>query len=210
MEDISKSFRGSLEARIAQASNPFILFTGDIESVFIVYLARKVLKRSIPLLFLDTGLHFAEVYAFVKKIVRLWSLNLIRAGFGITNPSDASRQNKIDCCQTHKACVIRESLENHRIDILVTGLSRQVLYTKWGLALGTLVEGCTVINPIEHVSREKIWNLVKELGLPYCTLYDAGYQDIDCAPCAIKLSNSAPSGLDAQVIALKLKQLGYF
>ena len=33
--------------------------------------------RSIPVLFLDTGYHFAETYAYRDRIAREWNLNLI-------------------------------------------------------------------------------------------------------------------------------------
>ena len=46
------------------------------EDVLLLHLARE-LQPDIPVLFLDTGYHFAETYAYRDRIAADWHLNLI-------------------------------------------------------------------------------------------------------------------------------------
>src|SRR5271169_549191 len=46
------------------------------EDMIVLDLLRKRLPE-IPVLFLDTGYHFAETYAYRDRMARLWGLNLV-------------------------------------------------------------------------------------------------------------------------------------
>src|SRR5215472_5561264 len=46
------------------------------EDVIVLHLLRRRIP-DIPVLFLDTGYHFAETYAFRDRLTREWQLNLV-------------------------------------------------------------------------------------------------------------------------------------
>ena len=75
--------------------------------VVVLHLLRKRLP-DIPVLFLDTGYHFAETYEFRDRITREWGLNLVNvtpaqsvqqqeSALGILYQDDPTR-----CCQLRK------------------------------------------------------------------------------------------------------------
>jgi 3'-phosphoadenosine 5'-phosphosulfate sulfotransferase (PAPS reductase)/FAD synthetase len=77
------------------------------EDMIVLHLVRHVLP-DVPVIFLDTGYHFAEVYEYRDRMVRAWSMNLINllpeltvpeqeAQFGILNQTDPGR-----CCSLRK------------------------------------------------------------------------------------------------------------
>ncbi len=83
---------------------PCITCSFQAEDMIVLDLLRKRLPE-IPVLFLDTGYHFAETYAYRDRMTKAWNLNLQNlaakqsvaeqeAQFGILNRTDPGR-----CCQ---------------------------------------------------------------------------------------------------------------
>ena len=77
------------------------------EDMIVLHLVRHDLP-DVPVIFLDTGYHFAEVYEYRDRMAHAWSMNLINlvpeltvpeqeAQFGILNQTDPSR-----CCGLRK------------------------------------------------------------------------------------------------------------
>src|ERR1700690_1503901 len=77
------------------------------EDMIVLDLLRKRIPN-IPVLFLDTGYHFAETYAYRDRMAREWNLNVQNlaakqsvpdqeAAFGILNRTDPGR-----CCHLRK------------------------------------------------------------------------------------------------------------
>ena len=86
---------------------PCITCSFQAEDMIVLDLLRKRLPE-IPVLFLDTGYHFAETYAYRDRMTKAWDLNLANlaakqsvadqeAHFGILNRTDPGR-----CCQLRK------------------------------------------------------------------------------------------------------------
>ena len=84
--------------------------------MIVLDLLRKRLPE-IPVLFLDTGYHFAETYAYRDRMAREWNLNVQNlvakqsvaqqeAAFGILNRTDPGR-----CCQLRKVEPLFSALE---------------------------------------------------------------------------------------------------
>src|SRR5579864_4230609 len=77
---------------------PCLTCSFQAEDMIVLNMLRKRLPE-IPVLFLDTGYHFAETYAYRDLMVRGWNLNLVNlaakqsvadqeAQFGILNRTD--------------------------------------------------------------------------------------------------------------------------
>lgn len=57
-----------------------------------------------------------------------------------------------------------------------------------------LVEGCQVkskhmVNPIIHWSDEDVWEFIRKYNLPYCELYDQGWERLGCIGCPLSSKN---------------------
>jgi phosphoadenosine phosphosulfate reductase len=89
---------------------------------------------------------------------------------------------------------LRDKLRD--LDCWITGLRRQQSSTRTGIGLIELYEfsespsrDIVKLNPVANWSREEVWNYVRENGLPYNPLYDAGYRSIGCVPCTRKIAD---------------------
>jgi phosphoadenosine phosphosulfate reductase len=148
--------------------------------------------REIPILFLDTGYHFAATYEYRDRIAREWKLNLINllpeqtvakqeATFGLLHQS-APHQ----CCTLRKVEPLFKAIAGYRV--WLTGLRREQAKTRTGLeesAMFTLPDGKQVLKlaPLSAWTTRDVWQACSQLSIPLLPLYDAGYSSIGCEPC---------------------------
>ncbi|MFZ3169370.1 MAG: phosphoadenosine phosphosulfate reductase family protein [Candidatus Methanoperedens sp.] len=183
LEEKEKLAKNIIIDNIKKAKNPFVLFDGDNYSLIILHMVREIQKT--PVLFVDTSLEFEEIHRFVEKMRKLWRFDLIKEVNKI-NVDDVQRSFQL------RAEVIKNAAKKHNIDLLFTDLES--------------MDG-SFVNPISTFSKEDIWNYIKKYNLPYCSLYDKGYEVIDFKPCA-KIKDM-PEQKDEEIIKEKLKKLGY-
>jgi len=148
--------------------------------------------RDIPVLFVDTGYHFAETYAFRDRIAELWSLNLVNVvpkqtvaeqetKFGILNQTDPDR-----CCRLRKVEPLHDGLAP--FDIWFTGLRREQASSRKdvrAMESHRLPSGKVLrkVNPIAGWTEKQVWIYTLENRIEYLPLYNEGYTSIGCAPC---------------------------
>jgi phosphoadenosine phosphosulfate reductase len=149
-------------------------------------------RPGIPILFLDTGYHFAETYAYRDRIVEQLGLNLVNLTprlsvpeqeneFGILYRSDPER-----CCAMRKVEPLFAALEG--FDVWFTGLRRDQSPTRKNLEVSApfvLPKGKKLrkISPLADWSARDVWEYLKREGIPVLPLYDRGYSSIGCEPC---------------------------
>ena len=121
----------------AHAERPACLTCSfQAEDMIALSLLRKRIP-SIPVLFLDTGYHFAQTYEYRDWMVKEWSLNLVNvvpketverqeSEFGILYRSDPTK-----CCQLRKVEPLFHALEPY--EIWFTGLRREQSPTRKNL-----------------------------------------------------------------------------
>ncbi len=156
----------------------------------------------IPVLFLDTGYHFAETYAYRDDISARLGLNLVNlkprmtveeqeAQFGILYQTAPDR-----CCGFRKVEPLFAGLAGY--DVWFTGLRREQSPTRANLQPVDdfkLPNGKVLrkISPLAMWSTKEVWQYMKQRGLPVLPLYDRGYTSIGCQPCtALPLDESNP------------------
>jgi len=175
----------SLEGR-ACITNSF-----QAEDMMVLHLLRQI-DPEIPVLFLDTGYHFAETYAYRDRIAKDWNLNLIslraeqsvasqEGAFGILNRSDPTR-----CCALRKVEPLMRGLADY--DIWFTGLRRDQSPTRKNLSKvehHALPSGKTLlkVSPLAAMDSKQVWNYIARHKIEYLSLYDEGYASIGCEPC---------------------------
>jgi phosphoadenosine phosphosulfate reductase len=146
----------------------------------------------IPVLFLDTGYHFAETYAYRDEMSARLSLNLVNltprmtvaqqeSEFGILYQTAPDR-----CCGFRKVEPLFAGLA--RYETWFTGLRREQSATRANLQpvdSFKLPGGKTLrkISPLAMWSTKEVWDYMKRRGLPVLPLYDRGYTSIGCEPC---------------------------
>lgn len=161
------------------------------EDMIVLDLLRKRVP-DIPVLFLDTGYHFAETYAYRDKMVADWKLNLRNltakqtvaaqeAEFGILNRTDPGK-----CCQLRKVEPLFAALQDY--DLWFTGLRREQSLTRKNLKLlehHALPTGKALlkVSPLAAWTWGDIWKYTADNKIAFLPLYDAGYRSIGCEPC---------------------------
>jgi len=161
------------------------------EDVLLTRLAVDLNPR-IPVLFLDTGYHFAETYAYRDRIAREWNLNLINllpkqtvaeqeSQFGILNQIAPDQ-----CCKLRKVEPLFDALAGYRV--WITGLRREQAKSRAALeesAAFALPGGKQILKlaPLADWTTRDIWYACNQLTIPLLPLYDRGYSSIGCEPC---------------------------
>ena len=198
VQEISAEVNAKLDAVRAMLAHA-ITGRGDVcltcsfqaEDVLLTKLAIAVDAR-IPVLFLDTGYHFAETYEYRDRIAREWGLNLINllpertvaeqeAEHGLLYQSAPDR-----CCALRKVEPLFKAVAGFRV--WLTGLRREQARSRAALeasALFTLPGGKQVLKlaPLAEWTTRDVWKYLQAYDIPALSLYEKGYTSIGCAPC---------------------------
>jgi phosphoadenosine phosphosulfate reductase len=159
---------------------------------------------NIPVLFLDTGYHFAETYAYRDQLVERFGWNLVNltprltvaeqeSQFGILYRSEPDR-----CCAMRKVEPLFAGLESY--DVWFTALRREQSPTRANLQAADhfrLPSGKVIrkISPLALWSTKDVWQYLKRKDIPVLPLYDRGYTSIGCEPCtSLPLGDDPRSG----------------
>jgi phosphoadenosine phosphosulfate reductase len=161
------------------------------EDIVVLDLLRKRIPE-IPVLFLETGYHFAETYEFRDRLTREWRLNLVNVTPEKTVAQQESesgilyRTEPTRCCQLRKVDPLFAALK--RFDVWFTGLRREQSPTRKNLRKAEahrLPSGKTVlkVSPLADWTWGKVWEYTGANRLDYLPQYDRGYVSIGCEPC---------------------------
>jgi phosphoadenosine phosphosulfate reductase len=162
------------------------------EGTALLHMAVQV-RPGTPVLFLETGFHFAETLAFKERMTERLGLNVV----DLTGEYTVERQTedlgarlyerdpKL-CCELNKVAPFARALRN--FDAWMTSMRRDSAWTRKHTPIVSQTElepGKTLVkvNPIANWTRRDAWAYLKEHDLPHNPLYDLGYDSIGCAPC---------------------------
>jgi phosphoadenosine phosphosulfate reductase len=169
--------------------------------MIVLYLLRQNAPH-IPVLFLETGYHFPETYAFRDEIARDWNLNLVNvlpeqsvaaqeSAFGLLYQSQPTQ-----CCQLRKVDPLLKALRPY--DLWFTGLRREQSPTRKNLQQSELHklptgESLTKVSPLAAWTWGQVWEFTAKHKIKYLPQYDRGYLSIGCEPCtALPLDANNP------------------
>ncbi len=146
----------------------------------------------IPVLFLETGYHFVEVYRYRDEMSARYKLNLVNvlpehtvqeqeAEFGLLYQSQPDQ-----CCKLRKVGPLFAALEPY--GVWFTGLRRVQSPTRANLKVMDrfpLPSGKQLlkVSPLAGWLDKDVWEFAQEQSIPLLPLYDAGYTSIGCEPC---------------------------
>ena len=161
------------------------------EDMIVLHIVRQTLP-DVSVIFLDTGYHFAEVYAYRDRMAKTWSMNLVNllpeltvpeqeAQFGILNQTDPSR-----CCGLRKVKPLFAALD--RYELWFTGLRREQAKSRAALQPVedfALPSARTIrkVSPLAEWTAKDVWYYAVQHEIPLLSLYDKGYYSIGCEPC---------------------------
>lgn len=166
------------------------------EAAVTLRLATLVEPR-LPVIFLDTGKHFAATLAYVEqlqqrlgladlRILRPVSLELTaRDPYGLLHRSDPDR-----CCELRKLAPLQSALRG--FDAWITGRKRAHGGARRALPLADRDRaGRLRINPLWDWDAARIDAFMREHDLPRHPLQAEGYSSVGCEPCTARSSAAA-------------------
>ncbi len=183
--------RAALAREITGRGDVCLTCSFQAEDMLLTKLA-IALDPAIPVLFLDTGYHFAETYAYRDRMAREWGLNLINllpektvaeqeAEHGLLYKSAPDR-----CCALRKVEPLFKAVAQYRV--WITGLRREQAKSRAALeesAMFALPGGKQVLKlaPLAEWTTRDVWYACEQLSIPLLPLYARGYTSIGCEPC---------------------------
>lgn len=149
-------------------------------------------RPAIPVLFLETGYHFPETYAYRDQMAERFHLNLINLAPKLTAVEQESQfgilyQSAPDrCCGMRKVEPLFQGLEEYAV--WFTALRREQSPTRANLGQidqFRLPSGKHLkkVSPLADWTNADVWAYLKRRGIPVLPLYEQGYTSIGCAPC---------------------------
>jgi len=177
--------------RDGQGARACLTCSFQAEDVIVLDFLRKRVPQ-IPVLFLETGYHFAATYEFRDRLAAEWNLNLVNVLPEKTVAQQEAERGRLyqsdpsACCQLRKVAPLMKALEP--FEIWFTGLRREQSPTRAKLRKiehHLLPSGKTLlkVSPLADWTWAQVWESTGGRRLAYLPLYDAGYPSIGCEPC---------------------------
>ncbi len=176
---------------LAESGSPCVTCSFQAEDMVVLHLVRERVP-DVPVLFLETGYHFAEVYQYRDEMAARYGLNLVNvmpaetvaqqeAKFGVLYQSQPDQ-----CCKLRKVGPLFAALENY--ETWFTGLRRVQSPTRANLAVSDVFplpsgKKLRKVSPLAAWTDRDVWSFAREHEIPLLKLYDLGYTSIGCEPC---------------------------
>jgi len=212
-----------LRETLAEFKNPAILWSTGKDSTASLGLCKESFlgKIPFPVIHIDTGYKFLQMYEFRDALVEEWKLDLIIA----QNKEERKRglspkDGKLECCTKLKTEALLQCLKKHKFDALILSIRRdehgirgkervfsprQSDFTwsyqdqpleVWDIYQNlTKAKGHTRVHPILHWTELEVWEYMQLRKLPVNPMYFAKngmrYRSLGCEPCTAPMESNA-------------------
>ncbi|NJO54180.1 MAG: phosphoadenylyl-sulfate reductase [Bacteroidales bacterium] len=166
------------------------------ESAVLLHLVATV-DPATPVLFVDTGRHFAETLAYRDALTTRLGLVDVRS-IG-PSPAEAARRDPEEtraiwdpdgCCAFRKVAPLDAALVPFAA--WISGRKRFQADTRAALPAFEFDDGRIKVNPLAGWTAAELASYAREHGLPQHPLVARGYPSIGCAPCTRPASPDDP------------------
>lgn len=164
----------------------------NMQDAVMVSLASDV-RPGVPVLFLDTGYHFAETIGTRDAVDSVYDIHLLN----VTPEHSVREQDELmgkdlfarnpnECCRLRKVVPLRKALRGY--GAWVSGLRRVEAPTRANAPVISFDDSFKVVkvNPIAAWTDEQVDQYVEDNDVLVNPLVDEGYPSIGCAPCTVK------------------------
>ena len=199
--------RGAAELNSASASDVLdwtdaqfgshYVVASNMQDGVLVDMAARVRPR-VPVLFLDTGYHFAETIGTRDAVESVYDITIIN----VTPEHTVAEQDRLlgkdlfarepgECCRLRKVVPLRRALAGY--SAWVTGIRRVDSPTRADSPVITFDEAFNLVkvNPLAAWTDADMQAYIDTNGILVNPLVDEGYPSIGCAPCTAKPADGA-------------------
>lgn len=199
LEKHIKKIEDTLKSLEAEGKKICITSSFQTHSLPLLHICKEVIPN-IPVLFIDTGFHFPETYAFRDQIVKEWGLNLVNLRSKVSRIRQRDAQgnflyttNPDHCCHINKVEPLDEEITKYHI--WVAGLRRdQTSFRKQLSEFKKESNGVTKYHPILEWNSKMIYEYRTLHNLPHHPLEEKGYFSIGCLPCTSSATEAGERG----------------
>lgn len=179
----------ALEAALTDAfvGRIAVMSSFGAESAVLLHLVAKIAPQT-PVVFLDTGMLFAQTEQYQRALTDMLGLTDIRVQkpdpdevAAIDPAADLWRRDPDACCNLRKVVPMERALAP--FDAWVTGRKRFQGATRSALPVVEIEGGRIKVNPLAGWSQQRLDDYFIEHQLPRHPLYEFGYLSIGCHPC---------------------------
>jgi phosphoadenosine phosphosulfate reductase len=199
--------RGAAELDGASASDvllwtdaqfgPHYVVASNMQDGVLVDMAARV-RPGVPVLFLDTGYHFAETIGTRDALESVYDITVIN----VTPEHTVAEQDRLlgkdlfarepeECCRLRKVVPLRRALAGY--SAWVTGIRRVDSPTRADSPVITYDEAFNLvkINPLAAWTDDDMQAYIDSNGILVNPLVEEGYPSIGCEPCTAKPADGA-------------------
>ena len=157
------------------------------ESAVLLHMIAEI-KPDMPILFLDTGMLFAQTLDYRKQLAAKLGLTNVRdlrpqyQDLAVHDPSaDLWKTDTDACCHIRKVLPLDRALEG--LDGWITGRKRFQGGDRLRLSVVEQGDGQVKFNPLANWSKAQLDAYAAEHDLPAHPLVEFGYPSVGCWPC---------------------------
>ncbi len=238
LADLEKRSISILREARAQFKKMAVLWSTGKDSTATLWLCRKAFFGEVPfpVIHIDTGYKFPEIYHFRDRIAKDWGLDLlVTKNLAALQRGVSPEKGKLDCCTNLKTEALRDLLKKEEFDALILAIRRDEHGIRakeryfsprdmgfhwkyadqpaelWDLFVKPSEDFSHMrVHPILHWTELDVWQYVKREKLPINPLYFARngkrYRSLGCMPCTIPVDSEA-STIDEIVDELKTTKI---
>ncbi len=197
-----------------------VAWTGGKDSTVVLHMVREINKGNvpIPILFIDTGLHFEETYDFVKKMKKEWKLDIVTVkdkSLMRVYKKTKSKIKRKELARKIKINALKTSVRKNKWKALMVGIRWDEHQARSSEVYFSNRKDHMRVHPILHFTEQDVWDYIHHYNLPYNPLYDQGYRSIgekEFTRPVYGQGKKERSGRekDKEQIMARLRALGYF
>ena len=223
LQELEKRSIAIIREAKAQFKRLGILWSTGKDSTTSLWLCKKAFfgKIPFPVIHIDTGYKFSEIYKFRDKIAKEWKLNLLVAKNEDAIEKEMSpEKGRFECCTQLKTEALKDLIKKEKFDALILSIRRDEHGIRgkeryfsprdeefkwdyknqpaemWDLYVKPAEDYSHMrVHPILHWTEFEVWQYVRQEGLPVNPLYFAKegkrYRSLGCQPCTVPIPSSA-------------------
>lgn len=175
----------------AQVGRIALVSSFGAESVVLLHMV-SLLDRTLPVIFLDTRMLFAETLEYQAELAgRLRLTDVRRITPDRAEVMTHDNENLLHLHDPDACCVLRKVVPLERaldgFDAWITGRKRFQGGDRTALEFFEPSDGRLKVNPLAQWTRENVQDYIAENRLPRHPLVARGFPSIGCAPCTTRV-----------------------
>lgn len=159
------------------------------EGMTIIHMLAEIAPRT-PVFNLDTGYQFDETIELRNLVKRKYGIDvelkkpeLTVQEYEALHGGPVYNRDPARCCGDRKLRVLANAAMNYGAWASAIRRDQSPDRAKAPIVGWDKKFGLVKVSPLANWSKQDVWKLISEAGIPYNPLHDQGYQSIGCQPC---------------------------